>query len=366
MRIAVLGTRGFPNIQGGIEAHCENLYTHLVKKGYEVIVFTRRPYVDSSSNAYKGVKLISLPCLKNKFLETFSHTLLGLFAAKKLSPDILHIHGIGPSLVVPIAKLLGLKVVVTNHGPDYKREKWKRLAKLALVLGEFLGVRYADRIICVSRSNADTIKRRYKRKAVIIPNGVILPQVSKSNGIIKKYNLNSKKYILSVGRLVPEKGFYDLVEAFEGNNGYKLVIAGEADHPGRYSSKLKQKASKNRNIILTGFLNKESLRQLYSHAGLFVLPSYYEGLPIALLEAMSHGLPCIVSDIAGNRDVGLGRNRFFKVGDIKVLAAKMRKFINKPMTSEDKKRQIKMVSERYNWENITNRTLEVYKKVKNI
>ncbi|MBI5184071.1 MAG: glycosyltransferase family 4 protein, partial [Nitrospinae bacterium] len=126
---------------------------------------------------------------------------------------------------------------------------------------------------------------------------------------------------------------------------------------------LKEKAGKNSNIVLTGFLNREPLQELYSHAGLFVLPSYYEGLPIVLLEAMSYSLSCIVSDIPGNRDVGLSRDRFFNVGDVKALSTKIREFINRPLTDEDRKGQIDIVAERYDWDKIATRTLEVYRRV---
>lgn len=363
MKIAVLGARGFPNVQGGIESHCENLYPYMVRKGCEVIVFTRRPYVDRTNYTYKGVKLISLPCPKNKFLECIFHTILGLFAAREISPDILHIHAIGPCLVVPLARILGLKVVMTNHGPDYKRKKWGRLAKFVLFLGEYLGSRFSNAIICVSRSIGDSIKRRYKRDVTVIPNGVAPAQFSKNDGVIKKYGLTKGSYVLAVGRFVPEKGFHDLISAFDNMKDLKLVIAGRADHPDRYSIGLEEKAEKNKNIVLTGFLTGEALRQLYSHAGLFVAPSYYEGLPIVLLEAMSYGLSCAASDIPANRNIGLPDSRFFKPGDAQELSAKITKFMECPLTDEEKIRQINMVAEHYDWEDIADKTEAVYKQV---
>ena len=362
MKIAVLGTRGFPNVQGGIESHCENLYTHLAKKGCEVIVFARKPYVNLNCETYKGVKFVHLPCLRNKFLETFLHTFIGVFAAKKVSLDVLHIHGIGPSLIMPIARILGLKVVMTNHGPDYERKKWKSFAKVVLVLGEFLGTRFANAIICISRSYSKKIKEKYHRDVVTIPNGVVLPQIAQSNGMLKKHGLTKGKYVLSVGRLVPEKGFHDLIKAFR-YDGWKLVIVGDADHPDRYSLNLKEKAFKNNNIVFTGFLTGVALRQLYSYAGLFVLPSYYEGLPIVLLEAMSYGLPCIASDILPNRSVGLDRNSFFKAGDVNALSVKIKEFINKPLSSREKKRQSNIIAKRYDWKNIATKTLNLYRQV---
>jgi len=364
MKIAVLGTRGFPGVQGGVEAHCENLYPRLVKKGCEVIVFSRKPYVDAKIDTYERVKLIPLPCPKDKFLEAILHTFIGIFYSKKIKPDILHIHAIGPSLFIPLARFLGLKVVMTNHGPDYERKKWGGFAKIVLKLGEFLGSKFANEIICISEHIAESIRRRHKRETTIIPNGVVMPQILKTEDTIRKYGLTKEKYILSVGRLVPEKGFHDLIDAFNKVqlDGWKLVIIGRADHEDRYSLDLKEKATRNKNIILTGFLRGSSLQELFSHAGLFVLPSYYEGLPIVLLEAMSYGLSCIVSDIPANRNLALPQERFFKPTDVEALVAKIKEFSVKQLDKEEKIRQINVVAEKYDWNKITDKTFEVYNK----
>lgn len=374
IKIVVLGTRGFPHVQGGIEAHCENLYPQLVKKGYEIIVLTRKPYVNPDIGIYKGIKLIPLPCPKNKFLETFLHTFIGVLVAKKFSPDILHIHAIGPSLFTPLARFLGLKVIMTNHGPDYQRKKWGKLARCVLKLSEKSGSTWANDIICISETIAHHVKRKYNRYVNIIPNGVTITKIAQSSATLRNYALTKGRYILSVGRFVPEKGFHDLIEAFNRistsigqspGNTWKLVIIGCADHEDRYSIRLKDQADKNNNIILTGFLTGEPLQEFYSHAGLFVIPSYYEGLPIVLLEAMSYGLSCIASDISANKNVELSENRFFKAGDVKGLAEKIQEYLDKPLCEEEKKEQITMIAERYNWDTIANKTANVYKGIMN-
>ncbi len=380
LKIAVLGTRGFPGVQGGIETHCENLFPQLVKKGCEVVVFTRKPYINPDIDRYKGVNLIPLYSPKNKFLETFFHTFIGVIAAGNLSPDILHVHAIGPSLLIPLARLLGLKVVMTHHGPDYKRQKWGKLAKIILRYGERLGCNWTKGLITISGTISEHIYKIYKKNVTVIPNGVTIPSILLSKDSLKKYGLEKYNYILAVGRFVPEKGFHDLIDAFNqfstvnfesqnnrtqtANQKYKLVIVGGADHEDEYSLGLKAKANKNDNIVLTGVLSGKPLHELYSHATLFVLPSYYEGLPIALLEAMSYRLSCIASDIPANRDVDLlTENRFFKAGDIGLLAKKMYDFAHRPLTSEEKRIQLNGIAERYNWDNIADKTLGVYKKL---
>ena len=373
MRVIVLGTRGFPNVQGGVEVHCQNLYSQLVKLGCEIIVFTRKTYVDVSIKDHKGVKLVALPSIRHKSLEAFLHTFIGIFAALRYAPDILHIHGIGPSLYTPLARILGIKVVITSHGSNYKHLKWGKFAKIILRIGEFLGVFYANEVIVISKNIADEIKKKYNRDVTVIPNGVTIPKILHTENALRKYNLEKGKFLLAVGRFVPEKGFHDLIEAFNQlstlnsklrTTNWKLVIVGRADHEDKYSLNLKEKAGKNNNIILTGFLTGEPLQALYSHAGLFVLPSYYEGLPIVLLEAMSYGLSCIASDIPANRNVELSENRFFRLGDIIELNTKIHEFIDRPLNDEEKRRQINLIAERYDWEKIAEKTMEVYRIIK--
>jgi len=177
------------------------------------------------------------------------------------------------------------------------------------------------------------------------------------------YELTKGRYILSVGRLVPEKGFEILIDSFQKSNlaDWKLVLVGQADHEDAYSLNLLKKAEKNNSIILTGFLTGQPLRELYCHAGLFVLPSFYEGLPIALLEALSHGLSCIASDIKGNRNIELNADRFFKAGDAKDLSVKLNKYVKEPLSEIDRKQQISYIAEQYDWNVIARRTVAVYK-----
>lgn len=364
MKIVVLGTRGFPNVQGGVETHCENLFPRLAGLGCDVTVITRRPYVDPGVTSHKGVRLVPLDCPRNKFLEAIVHTFKGVLLARKMGCDILHIHAVGPSLLVPLARILGLKVVMTHHGPDYERKKWNRAAKAVLKAGEWGGCVFANAVITISRTIAGQIKRSYGREAVVIPNGVVAPQRMETDGALKQFGLEKGKYVFTVGRLVPEKGFHDLLEAWRvAAAGWKLVIAGGADHEDDYSKGVKEQAAGFKNVILTGRLTGLPLKELYTHAGLFVLPSYYEGLPIVLLEAMSYGLSCVVSDIPANREVALEDRRYFKPGDIGGMAEKIRAFLLRPLSVEEKSSQIKGVAEKYNWDTIAAETLKVYGKV---
>lgn len=371
MKIIVLGTRGFPGIQGGIEKHCEELYPRLAALGWDVTVLGRAPYTGNRPYVYRGVKIIPVACPKHKFLETLVHTFRGILMARQMGCDLLHLHAIGPALLVPFARLLGLKVILTHHGPDYERKKWKGGAKAVLRLGESWGVTGAHQVISISRTIASSLEEKFGRKAVVIPNGVVVRGRAEGDTALKTFSLESGRYVLAVGRFVPEKGFDELVESFsrlkwpgsdrEAGGGIKLVLVGDADHEDDYSRSLKEKCRMISNVVLTGFQNGETLRELYTHAGLFVLPSYHEGLPIVLLEALSYGVSCLVSDIPANREVGLEDSRYFKPGNLFRMTRKMIKFLSLG-SGEQRMREVRMrrVMEHYDWDLIAFRTSEVY------
>jgi glycosyltransferase involved in cell wall biosynthesis len=212
---------------------------------------------------------------------------------------------------------------------------------------------------------ADIIKRRCHRESNLIYNGVPLPVKSQTDDYIKKLKLEPGCYILAVARLVPEKGLHDLLSAFvQMGSGFKpkLVIAGDADHESEYSRELKTRAAANSSVVMTGYVTGEPLNQLYSHARMFVLPSYHEGLPIVLLEAMSYGLPLLVSDIPANKEVGLPQERYFRCGDVSDLKEKMTALIERDFTSGEREKIRNQIEAKYNWDCIAGQTIAVYRK----
>jgi glycosyltransferase involved in cell wall biosynthesis len=365
MKIFVTGTRGIPDIPGGVEKHCQELYPLIAAMGHEVFLATRRSYVVDPQSKWQGVRLVHTFCPRSKSLEAIVHTFLAILKARWLGPDIVHIHAVGPGLMAPLARLLGLRVVVTNHGPDYDRQKWGRAAKMMLRLGEYLGGRFANEVIVISRVIAGIIGKRCGRSSNLIYNGVPLPEPSVRVDHLERFGIRpAGGYILAVARFVPEKGLHDLVEAFIALKGdVQLVIAGDADHATEYSKRLREQASLDKRIVLTGYVTGEPLHQLYSHAGLFVLPSYHEGLPIALLEAMSYGLSVLVSDIPANKEVALPGHCYFQCGQVSDLKKKMEALLAQGLDEQEKKSMRMRIAEQYDWHRIAAQTEEVYQKV---
>lgn len=361
MKIVVIGTRGIPDISGGVETHCEELYPRIAAMGHNVTIIRRSCYVNGHNriDEYKGVKLRDVYAPRKKQLEALVHTFIATISAWRLHPDVLHVHAIGPSLLVPMARLLGMKVVMTNHGPDYNRQKWGRVAKTMLKLGERVGTKYANEIIAISSDIAQSLESTYGRSGSnLIYNGVNMPRKSKSTDYIESHGLSPKKYIVALGRFVKEKGFHDLIEAYKEieNKGYKLVIAGDSDHEDDYSLTLKDMA-RDAGVVLTGYIKGERLNQVMSNAALYVMPSYHEGLPISLLEAMSYGLDVVVSDIPANRLSCLSSDDFFKTGDVASLQHKIEEKLSTLQVD-----RIYDLS-KYDWDKIAVQTVDVYRKI---
>lgn len=358
MKIVVTGTRGIPAIMGGVETHCEELFPRVVALGYDVTVMRRSSYVADSLTEWHGVKLVDIPTPRKKAFEAIVHTVRAVIAARRLGADVVHIHAIGPALVTPLARLLGMKVVFTHHGPDYDRDKWGTAAKMMLRLGEMLGCRFANRVIVISDVIRNLIASKHGRtKGVsLIYNGVPAADKCHFPEYFSELGITEGNYVLGMSRFVPEKNLHHLIEAFSRvkSEGLKLVIAGDSDFPDEYSEGLKRQA-REAGVVLTGFVKGQKLHSLLTNARCFVLPSSHEGLPIALLEAMSYGLPVVVSDIPANLEVGLPDKCYFPVGDIDALASRL------SVLCEDPLARIDYDMAKYDWDHIAKEVSDVYR-----
>lgn len=341
-------------MMGGIESHCQQLYPRLVKKGAQVTILARSPYVSESKSIFEDVEVISVWALRHKFLETFLHTFVAIIYARLfIKPDVLHIHAIGPALFTPFACLLGFKVIVTHHGADYERQKWNRLAKVVLKFGETMAIKFSKKVLVVGKSLTKQLQEEYptfKSKIDFVPNGAFAEfNLNITQMDLEKTGLGLEpgSYILTVGRLVPEKGFHDLIAAFQNAKcDLKLVIVGQADHTDEYSTELFEQQSES--ILFAGRRSGNQLEALYKYARLFVLPSYHEGLPIVALEAISADTPILLSDIQPNLDIALDTVNYFKVGDRQQLSEKLQETI--PKAPKER------ILGDYDWDNIAQQT----------
>ena len=369
-KVMMLGLRGVPQVQGGVEKHVEELARVFVEKGWDVEVLGRKPYLtQKQAYQWEGVQVTPLWAPVSTKFEAIAHTFLGVLVAAVRRPDILHIHAIGPALLTPLARLFGLKTVVTHHGFDYNRDKWGGLARKMLKTGEWAGMRFASQRIAVSRHIVETMAERYHVSAQFIPNGVTLRESAGTSDVLQQFGLGEKQYVVMVARIVPEKNQHDLITAFAAMQaaGYhtdkKLAIVGAADHQSPYVDQVKALAAKTPNVVLTGMQRGDDLAALYSNAALFVLPSSHEGMPIAMMEAMGYGLPVLASNITANLEVGLPEGDYFPLGDTQALAKQMAVKLDQPLSSKQAEEQSAEVAATYGWSGIADQTLAVYQRL---
>ena len=359
----ILGLRGIPELEGGIETHVQHLAPRLVDLGCEVEVISRSPYhLDPALKSWQGVKITRLWAPKSTRFETLLHTILGTLYAAFRRPDVLHFHAIGPALLVPLARLLGLKVVVTHHGSDYEREKWDWFARNMLKFGERFGMHLSNARIVISVTIRNEMLKLYNRDSDLIPNGVEIPRIDESGSVLTAFGLEQQRYVIQVSRFVPEKRQLELIQAFNslGLEGWKLVLVGSLDTDDVYLGKVREAAKQLPNVVLTGFQKGDALQGLYSNAGVFVLPSSHEGLPIALLEALSYGLRCLASDIPANAELGLADRHYFPLGNLELLTEHLGALVRCTWTQQDIEQQRSWVAENYNWDRIARQTRQVY------
>ena len=356
MKVCVIGTRGFPEMEGGVEKHCESLYP-LLRQDIEAIVFRRKAYVKSGNNAYSNITFIDIPSTKIKGLETVIHSFFATVRALFIKSDVVHYHNIGPALFAPLLKLRKIPVVLTYHSPNYEHEKWGVFSRNLLKFSESIALRFSDRIIFVNKYQMQKYSPDIRKKSVYLPNGINKPIMSEKQDYLNELGIEPKKYILSVGRITPEKGFDTLIKAYKGikHKDYKLVIAGGVEFESGYKEKL-LKLIGSESVIFTGYVYGEKLAQLYTNAALYVLPSNNEGFPLVLLEAMSYRLDILASDIPATHLVKLENEDFFVRGDYKSLSKKIDKKLIEPMKREYD------LSE-YDWNRIADYMSDIYDEV---
>jgi glycosyltransferase involved in cell wall biosynthesis len=362
VHVVVLGLRGIVGVEGGIETHARYLYPLIARMGCRVEVLQRSPYYRERPRRreWHGVTMRHLWAPTLPGLETAVHSLLGVLYAAVVRADVVHLHAVGPGLLAPFARLLGLRVVFTMHAEDYRREKWGPLAKWVLKAGERYGMRFAHRRIVVSPLLRQRIQREYGVEPALLPNGAPRVIRARSTGALETLGLELGRYVLCVARIDLTKRQADLIAAFErcGLPGWKLVLVGAVDPRNRYCASIIDRVRGNPNIVLAGFQKGRALRELYTHCGLFVLPSSLEGHPIALLEALSYGLPVLASDIPENAVIPMPNDRFFPVGDVAALARLMESATRR--THDRGAESQRLVKELYSWRRAARATADLY------
>lgn len=371
LNVAMLGHKRIPSREGGVEIVVEELSIRMVKYGHQVTCYNRKGRHVSGSqfdgnqlSEYKGVKLKQVWTLDKKGLAAMTSSLSAALKVALAKYDVVHFHAEGPCAMLWLPKLFGKRCIATIHGIDWKRAKWRGFASKYIKFGEKVAVKYADEIIVLSKGVQKYFLDTYDRNTMFIPNGVNRPRIISSELIKGKFGIGKDDYILFLARLVPEKGATYLIEAFKQINvDKKLVIAGGSSDTDEYLKVLKEFAKDDDRIIFTGFVQGKMLEELYSNAYVYCLPSDLEGMPLSLLEAMSYGNCCVVSNIDECAEVVEDKAVVFKKSDVNDLKEKLQYLFDHPdRVKYYKNIAAEFICQKYSWDDVVNETIELYRK----
>ena len=369
LNIAMLGHKRVPSREGGVEIVVEELSTRMAAMGHQLTCYNRRghhvsgrEHDQNAAAEYKGIRIKTVPTIEKKGLAAMSASFFAAVCAAFGRYDVVHFHAEGPCAMLWLPKLFGKRCIATVHGLDHQRAKWGRFASTYIMLGEKTAVRFADEIIVLSKGVQDYFTEIYGRETKFIPNGVNRPTVREAELITEKFGLHKDEYILFLGRLVPEKGIRYLIEAFrQVETDKKLVIAGGSSDTEAFMREMMELAAGDERILFTGFVQGRLLEELYSNAYVYTLPSDLEGMPLSLLEAMSYGNCCLVSDIAECAEVVEDKAVVFRKSDVADLREKLQKLCgNEGLVQAYKTGAADFICNKYSWDDVVAGTLKLY------
>lgn len=374
LRIAMIGHKRIPSREGGVEIVVEELAVRMAALGHRVDAYNRyghhvsgkkydQEYGWKGRKFYKGIRVYIIPTFRSSSLNAIVYSFFATIRALFGRYDVLHYHAEGPCAMLWLPKLFHRRIVVTVHGLDWQRAKWGNLASYVIKFGEKMAAKYADEVIVLSENVQKYFADTYHRKVTYIPNGISRPAPREAQMITEKYGLKKDGYLLSLGRIVPEKGLHYLIEAFAKiDTDMKLVIAGGNSHAVEYMDRIHRMAAQDDRIIMTDFVQGQTLEELYSNAYAFVLPSDVEGMALTLLEAMSFGNCCLVSDICENTEVVEDKAFVFRKGDTKDLRQKLQYMLAHPeVVHEYGAQSADFICGKYNWDEVVDETIRLYR-----
>ena len=305
MNVAILGTRGIPAAYSGFETAVEQITSRLAARGHRVTVYCRPHVVDPGISTWKGAELVHLPTVRNKYLDTFVHTLLSsLHAARRVKPDVALFFIAGNSPLCLVTRLAGIPTVINVDGSDSDRRKWNRVAKSYLRAAERLSPRMATRAITDSHAVASIYQRRYGREIGVVPYGAELPDRHGSD-VLEQLGLEPRRYVLFVGRLEPENNPHLLVEAWARipssvTRGMKLVVVGGAPYASEYINRVHRAADPR--VVFPGYVFGPGYWELQRNAYLFCAPTEVGGTHPVILESLAAGNCVLVNDYRPNAE----------------------------------------------------------------
>jgi len=375
IRVAHYGQKHANSHEGGVEVVVGELAKRQVQMGYEVTCYNRTGHHISGAEhdipqvtEWNGVHMKYVPTIEKKGIAAVSSSFCAAVCCAFGPYDVVHVHAEGPWAFCWIPRLFGKKIVAHNHGIDYLREKWDQgfgAGRRFIRHGERVGVRKAHALIVLSRALQEYFSREYGRETILVPNGINRPEVLPADYIRKEYGLEKDNYILFLARATSEKRPELLIDAYKKvKTDKKLVIAGGASDSADYVEMLRKKAGDDPHIIFTGYVDGVEKAELYSNAYVYVLPSDLEGMAICLLEAMSYGNCCLVSDIPENTTVVGEHACTFKQGDLASLTNELQRLCDdEAVVAKYKVNAADYICKAFSWDKTTEQIADIYEQL---
>jgi glycosyltransferase involved in cell wall biosynthesis len=369
LHIAFLGTRGVPAAYSGFETFVEELGARLAQRGHRVTVFNRYPFVPLKEKVYRGMEIIRLRTVRRKSLDTMVHTFLSCLWLPFVRPDVVYICGVGNSIFCGMVRLLGIPVVINVDGEDWARKKWSGFAVKRLRSSEAWACRLATVVIADAKIIQERYRNLYRRETELIQYGSNIRLEEAGTGTLKKWGLEPRKYVLFVGRMVPENRADLAILAFRAvpkASGMKLVIVGDAPYSDDFKAELVAMADER--VIFTGYAFGDEYLELSRHCLVYVLASGVEGTRPVLLDQMGFGNCVVVRDSAANSAVVAEAGvKFENAREVESLGEKLNYLIGHPdVVEEYRGRAVTRVKDAFGWGGITDTYEALFQKLVDI
>jgi len=361
MKIAFIGIRGIPVIYSGFESFAENLGLSLIKKNHSVITYCRRQYFREKLKQYKGITLIFTKSVKNKNLESISHSFLSTLHAIFITrPDTIYYFGVGNAIFTLLPRLFGIRTIINVDGLDWRREKWGKLARLYLLISEYLSTIFPNITITDSEYMKGYYWKKYHKKSIFIPYGVKFDFLINKK-ILNRYSLKINKYLIWVGRLVPDNHLEELILAYKNvKTKLPLVILGDDFYKGDYYQKISFLISKDKRIIKTGFVDRNSYASLVQNSFAYVETKRSGGTHPSLIEAMKLAPRIISNDNKANKQILNNYGYFYKKESTSDLRIVLERVLRKEKRAIFDKNHRKTTLDKYEWANIFKKYLKLF------
>jgi glycosyltransferase involved in cell wall biosynthesis len=353
LRVALMGARGIPASYGGYETLLDDLAGRLVARGFEVTVYGRSRYVPRGLRTHRGARLVVLPTVPTKHLDTPVHTFLAALHALGEGYDAVLLVNSANALFVPLLQLGGAPVALHVDGIEKRRAKWGAFGRAVYALGERLACVLPEVVIADAEVIRDHYRDRYGLATALLTYGVE-PVVPAGTATLDRLGLQSRRYVLYVSRFEPENNPHRVVEAYRAVPGeLPLVMVGDAPYASGLAGRLRAAAAADPRVRLPGAIYGDGYRELLAHSWAYVHATEVGGTHPALVEAMGYGNCVVVNDTPENREVAGDAAAYFRAAEPATLATALTRLRREDREVEQRRAlAATRARERYDWERV--------------